>query len=639
MRELINEDGRPFADDIDQVKAELAGLPNDGREDFRNRNASAIACHPARRLLIVAGPGSGKSFLFLDRIRYWLTQDTGARIYVSTFVRKLVNDLLNEIEVKLDAETAKQVNGSTLHSLARSILERSGGASGLSLGPYVKVIAGDHWERVVWRDVLAFHPGVTGHTIGVFKAQYQDDALSAEPTWVELRATYDRLRSFYNAVGFADMIVSARQAIKENAGLVEHTFWIVDEFQDFNRAEEHLIRVLTGNADGVLIAGDDEQALYQQLKGATPEIIVAYYGDPDFANAMLPYCSRCSYYICLAASAFMDHHRDEGSIAKSYLPLAADPDATKVQVVLTAAPRTAVAYVERFLKDHAEELRAHEQAMSAGDEADPFLLILSPQREVSFYLDAAEELFDLVSAWGTEGAHRSRDYWLVVEYCMAAWRADNFAVRKILDHEGASTPAVHDLIERAVAESKSLAELDDDLIREALAKSHQVVDIVEPEETSAPEKAAQCAETLPVGDVDRLARELEQHPISKTGPADEGDASVEGTPALAAVEVMSLVGAKGLSAKHVIVLGCDTTNMGYATTLQFYVALSRARKSVHLITALKAKGASEVHPYVYDIPEEYCDYLAFKRDGIERLAGQIGLKDKLRRLTSYRKKR
>ena len=90
MRELINEDGRLFADEIDQVKAELAGLPNDDRKDFRNRNSSAIACHPARRLLIVAGPGSGKSVLFLDRIRYWLAQDASARIYVSTFVRKLV---------------------------------------------------------------------------------------------------------------------------------------------------------------------------------------------------------------------------------------------------------------------------------------------------------------------------------------------------------------------------------------------------------------------------------------------------------------------------------------------------------------------------------------------------------------------
>jgi hypothetical protein len=431
------------------------------------------------------------------------------------------------------------------------------------------------------------------------------------------------------------MIVSARQAVEENPSLVQHTFWIVDEFQDFNRAEEHLIRVLTGDADGVLIAGDDEQALYQQLKGATPEIIVAYYGDPDFANAMLPYCSRCSYYICLAASAFIDRHRGDGAIAKSYLPLAEAPEETKVQVVLTAAPRTAVAYIERFLNDHAEELRAHEEAMAAGTETDPFLLILSPQREVSFYLDAAEELFDLVSPWGGEGSHRSRDYWLVVEYCMAAWRGDNFAVRKVLDHESKSVSVVHGLIARALAESKSLVELDDDLVRDVMAKCRQVVSIIEAENAGATEKATQCAEIAPVGDVERLARELETHPISKSGPSDEGDASVEGAPALAAVEVMSLVGAKGLSAKHVIVLGCDTTNMGYTTTLQFYVALSRARKSLHLITALKAKGARDAHPYVYEIPEDYCDYIAFKRDGVDHLSGQRAFTDKLRQLTSY----
>jgi hypothetical protein len=62
---------------------------------------------------------------------------SSARIYVSTFVRKLVNDLLNEIEVKLDADARTQVEGATLHSLARSLLERSGGTSDLSLGPYV----------------------------------------------------------------------------------------------------------------------------------------------------------------------------------------------------------------------------------------------------------------------------------------------------------------------------------------------------------------------------------------------------------------------------------------------------------------------------------------------------------------------
>ena len=97
--------------------------------------------------------------------------------------------------------------------------------------------------------------------------------------------------------------------------------------------------------------------------------------------------------------------------------------------------------------------------------------------------------------------------------------------------------------------------------------------------------------------------------------------------------------AKGLSAQHVIVLGCDSTNMGYTTELQFYVALSRARESLHLITALKAKGAKAAHEYVYDIPEECCEYVAFKRDGSEPLAGQQAFRRKLGQLTSYPKRR
>jgi superfamily I DNA/RNA helicase len=45
-----------------------------------------------------------------------------------------------------------------------------------------------------------------------------------------------------------------------------------------------------------------------------------------------------------------------------------------------------------------------------------------------------------------------------------------------------------------------------------------------------------------------------------------------------------MVGAKGLSAKHVIVLGCEANNMERTTPLEFYVALSRARETLHLVS-------------------------------------------------------
>ncbi|MHB8576828.1 MAG: hypothetical protein ACYDCQ_16025 [Dehalococcoidia bacterium] len=62
-------------------------------------------------------------------------------------------------------------------------------------------------------------------------------------------------------------------------------------------------------AEGVMLAGDDEQALYQRLKVSLPEIITSYYDDPGVANAMLPYCSRCCYHVTLVASHFVSRHR------------------------------------------------------------------------------------------------------------------------------------------------------------------------------------------------------------------------------------------------------------------------------------------------------------------------------------------
>jgi superfamily I DNA/RNA helicase len=56
---------------------------------------------------------------------------------------------------------------------------------------------------------------------------------------------------------------------------------------------------------------------------------------------------------------------------------------------------------------------------------------------------------------------------------------------------------------------------------------------------------------------------------------------------------MTMAGSKGLSAHHVIVLGCDDVNMSYTTPLTFFVALTRARESLHLNEACRKAGCAE----------------------------------------------
>jgi predicted NACHT family NTPase len=80
-RHLINEDGKPFEDrELEALGKELDALKPTDRRNFRDANARAVARHSANRMLIVAGPGTGKSTLFKERILFWLGQDASAKI-------------------------------------------------------------------------------------------------------------------------------------------------------------------------------------------------------------------------------------------------------------------------------------------------------------------------------------------------------------------------------------------------------------------------------------------------------------------------------------------------------------------------------------------------------------------------------
>ncbi len=240
--------------------------------------------------------------------------------------------------------------------------------------------------------------------VGSLDQQLYTTQLMADEPWPELRDTYFGLVRFYNAVGFADLIVLALEAVEENPELSEHLFWIIDEFQDFNQSEAKLLDSLTAKATGVLIAGDDEQALYKELKSSLPEIISGRYHDATFANAMLPYCSR-SYYVCLAASAFIGRKRAASAIRKVYRPLIADVDAPKVRLVATNEPGAAVDYIKKFIRDHEADLAEHIAKMEAGKESDPFLLILTYRRPGRTALGQSKPANDPATP-GTDGDWR-----------------------------------------------------------------------------------------------------------------------------------------------------------------------------------------------------------------------------------------
>ncbi len=624
-RFLVNDDGSTFADEVSTLRVQFDRLNDTARSEFRDANANALARHSAERLLIVAGPGAGKSLIFRTRIKFWLERDRESAIYVSSFVRKLVRDLEKEIATddQLSDEDRARVTVSTLHRLARSLVEVAHGTSALPLQHHVQVIAGE-WPGVVWSDVLRFHPDLRArdYLYEAFEHQLHTEEFDESESWGRVRATYWDLVRFYNAVGFADMIWLAREAVDERPQLSTHLRWIIDEYQDFNAAENHLIRSLTGSVRGVLIAGDDDQALYQELKASLPSILISYYDGSEFANGMLPYCSRCSYYVCLAASAFIASHRADGAIEKIFLPVHVDEQAPKVQIVATFQPTSAVDYIAKFVQDHRSELDEHRAAMEAGDEVDPFLLVLTPEKSAKFYrgrYHADAKLRDLLAEFSVVSTGRSADYWRVAAYCQATWYPhDNFAVRKVLHYEYVPTDHVHDLIVRAMAEDRPLGDLlDDTPLAGAMTRARSVGDVLRDETLDAQGHSAAVATLLTGLDVGKLTSDLEAAPIDLFTDFAENQAEelIETAGEVAPVEMMTMFRAKGLSAKHVIIIGCDDRNLARTQPLTFYVALSRARRSLHLIVSMQAGGSQAAHPYLLSLPSSCCEYIEYKKTG------------------------
>jgi superfamily I DNA and RNA helicase len=135
----------------------------------------------------------------------------------------------------------------------------------------------------------------------------------------------------------------------------------------------------------------------------------------------------------------------------------------------------------------------------------------------------------------------------------------------------------------------------------------------------------------------RLASDLERWPFKKDDDA-ETESQFEQRDVISAVALNSIVGAKGLSADHVIVIGCDQVSLDRISSSAFFVALTRARKSLTLLMCVGGGGASLLHDFICSLSDEHSEALYVKTDSTEEretigeLQGQLKKMDYAREM-------
>ncbi|HSH37205.1 MAG TPA: UvrD-helicase domain-containing protein [Chthoniobacterales bacterium] len=224
-------------------------------------------------LLILAGAGTGKTRVITMRVAYMVERGVDpAHILAVTFTNKAASEMRERLAKMIPTEQAKKVTMSTFHALCLRILrtniDRLGYKHNFSiydegdqLGLIKKIIT-----RTAARDEK-LDPNVAKAAISKAKNNGWAPPKDDETLVGAVFARYRNELKTANALDFDDLLLLTVQLLSEHADVRqrwrEHFRYImVDEFQDTNRLQFELVRLLVDERHNVAVVGDDDQSIY-----------------------------------------------------------------------------------------------------------------------------------------------------------------------------------------------------------------------------------------------------------------------------------------------------------------------------------------------------------------------------------------
>ncbi len=292
-----------------------------------NPQQRAAVEHTDGPLLILAGAGSGKTRVITYRIAY-LIQVCGIppeNILAVTFTNKAADQMKERVSALLEARINRLPHISTFHSFCVSVLRRHIGRLGYTRD--FTIYDEDDQQRAVkvagqelglsdWinspRSVLARISAAKNR--GVLPERMNSEGY--DPSTRNLAALYERYESKLrqsNALDFDDLLLKTVALFDDATDAAEEynrrfRYVMVDEYQDTNRIQYHLIRQLTHAQQNVCAVGDEDQSIYR-WRGADIENILNFDHDyPGTAMIRLEQNYRSTQMILDAATAVVSHN-------------------------------------------------------------------------------------------------------------------------------------------------------------------------------------------------------------------------------------------------------------------------------------------------------------------------------------------
>lgn len=254
----------------------------------------------SKHLRIIAGAGSGKTRVLTMRIAYLIEQKhiNPKNVLAITFTNKAANEMKNRISEML-GEAGDGAFISTIHSLCVRILKEEIGVFGYPRN--FTIVDGDDQKTILKEAYKEFNINKKDLSYGsaldyIANCKYEElsyekamDQAYGEKKLVDKANVYkyydERLKSLY-ALDFDDLILFTVRLFKLHKDILQKwsskfIYIHVDEFQDIDKTQYELIKLLSSTHDNVYVVGDPDQTIYT-WRGADVNIIVNF--DKDFKN-------------------------------------------------------------------------------------------------------------------------------------------------------------------------------------------------------------------------------------------------------------------------------------------------------------------------------------------------------------------
>lgn len=252
-------------------------------------------------LLILAGAGSGKTTVLVNRVQHII--DSGLarpwQVLAITFTNKAAGEIRERLIHTIGPE-ANDIWAYTFHSCCARILRRF--ADRLGYSSHFTIYDTDDQKRVMKHcqkslgitDKILHHKSILAEMstakdslidCAEYKKFAQNDFRKARIAECYELYQKELLRS--DAMDFDDMIFNTVKLLRENQDVLElyqqqFKYIMVDEYQDTSHAQYVLVSMLAGGYNNICVVGDDDQSIYR-FRGATIENILSF--EHQFKNA------------------------------------------------------------------------------------------------------------------------------------------------------------------------------------------------------------------------------------------------------------------------------------------------------------------------------------------------------------------